>query len=45
MPSYWSSNYFSLAPGEKISQTVSCRKALILKKPHLKVEGWNVSML
>ncbi len=43
MPSYWSSNYFSLAPGEKISLTVSCPKALTLKKPHLKVEGWNIS--
>ncbi len=45
MPSYWSSNYFSLAPGEKLTLIVSCPKALTLKIPHLKLEGWNISAL
>ena len=43
MPCFWSSNYFSLAPGEKIMVTVGCPRALSLKKPLLKLEGWNVT--
>jgi Exo-beta-D-glucosaminidase Ig-fold domain/Glycosyl hydrolases family 2/Glycosyl hydrolases family 2, TIM barrel domain len=42
MPSYWSANYFSLAPGEKITLTVSCPKSLYYTKPRLKMEGWNL---
>ena len=45
MPSYWSCNYFSLAPGEKITLIVTCPKALALKKTRLKLEGWNISPL
>jgi hypothetical protein len=43
MPSFWSANYFSLAPGEKIALTASCPKPLSTKKPVLKLEGWNIS--
>jgi beta-galactosidase/beta-glucuronidase len=43
MPSYWSANYFSLAPGEKILVTASCPAAVSSKKPVLKLEGWNVA--
>jgi beta-galactosidase/beta-glucuronidase len=43
MPCFWSANYFSLAPGEKIMLTVGCPKALSSKKPVLKLEGWNIS--
>jgi hypothetical protein len=42
MPSFWSANYFSLAPGEKIQVSVSCPVGYALKKPILKLEGWNV---
>jgi beta-galactosidase/beta-glucuronidase len=42
MPSFWSANYFSLAPGEKITVTASCPRALSQKKTILKLEGWNV---
>lgn len=42
MPSYWSANYFSLAPGEKITLTVSCPKSLSFTRPNLKMEGWNL---
>jgi len=43
MPCFWSANYFSLAPGEKIRVSVSCPRALSIKKPVLKMEGWNIS--
>ena len=43
MPTYWSGNYFSLSPGEKITVTASCPAALSLKTPILKLEGWNTS--
>ncbi len=45
MPSFWSANYFSLAPGEKIIVTVSCPVALSGNKPTLKMDGWNVNGL
>jgi hypothetical protein len=45
MPSFWSANYFSLAPGEKIIVTVSCPDALSGNKPTLKMDGWNVNGL
>ena len=43
LPSDWSANYFSLAPGETISVTVTV-PAVQLKsaKPELKISGWNV---
>ncbi len=43
MPSFWSSNYFSLSPGEKTMVTVSCPAVLSSKNPLLKLEGWNTS--
>jgi Exo-beta-D-glucosaminidase Ig-fold domain/Glycosyl hydrolases family 2/Glycosyl hydrolases family 2, sugar binding domain/Glycosyl hydrolases family 2, TIM barrel domain len=44
MPTFWSSNYFSLAPGEKIIITASCPEALAQKKPVLRMEGWNIQI-
>ncbi|MCX6329586.1 MAG: beta galactosidase jelly roll domain-containing protein [Bacteroidia bacterium] len=45
LPSYWSGNYFTLAPGENKTLTVSCPNAKIgLGKPNLKVSGWNVKI-
>jgi len=42
-PSFWSANYFTLAPGESISVTVGCPPEKISgKKAVLKVEGWNI---
>jgi Exo-beta-D-glucosaminidase Ig-fold domain len=43
LPSDWSANYFSLAPGETISVTVTV-PAVQLKsaEPELKISGWNV---
>jgi hypothetical protein len=43
IPSFWSSNYFTLAPGESMNITVGCPPAAVLNKEAvLKVEGWNV---
>ena len=43
LPSYWSGNYFTLAPEENKTLTVSCPNAKIGSgKPNLKVSGWNV---
>jgi len=45
LPSYWSGNYFTLAPGENITLTVSCPNTKIGSgKLNLKVLGWNVKM-
>jgi hypothetical protein len=45
LPSFWSGNYFTLAPGENKTLTVSCPDAKIGSgKPNLKVSGWNVKM-
>jgi exo-1,4-beta-D-glucosaminidase len=43
MPTFWSNNYFSLSPGEKIVVTASCPAALAPQRPVLKLEGWNTS--
>ncbi|HVU58838.1 MAG TPA: glycoside hydrolase family 2 TIM barrel-domain containing protein [Puia sp.] len=44
LPSYWSDNYFSIPPGETITTTVSCPKALIKgAAPELRLEGWNTT--
>jgi hypothetical protein len=43
MPVFWSNNYFSLAPGEKMQITASCPPQLSGKSPVLKLEGWNTS--
>jgi len=43
MPSYWSANYFSLAPGESTTVTVSSPTAKLgSEKPSVVVSGWNV---
>jgi hypothetical protein len=42
LPSYWTANYFTLAPSETIKVTVSC-PAVRLKnvKPVIRISGWN----
>jgi hypothetical protein len=43
LPSYWSGNYFTLTPSEKINITVSCPETVIKgKKLYLRVSGWNI---
>ncbi len=44
LPSYWSKNYFSLAPHESVTVTVSCPLSKIDAHAPvmLKTEGWNV---
>jgi beta-galactosidase/beta-glucuronidase len=43
MPSYWSANYFTLAPGQNITVTVSAPTAKIgTQIPSIVVSGWNV---
>jgi exo-1,4-beta-D-glucosaminidase len=42
-PSFWSSNYFTLAPGESIDLRVGFPKEVVKNgEPWLKVGGWNV---
>ena len=44
LPSYWSGSYFTLAPGESTTVTVSCPVEKIgTAVPVLKVSGWNVA--
>jgi beta-galactosidase/beta-glucuronidase len=43
LPSFWSENYFTLAPGESTTISVTCPSAkLVNTEPVLKVSGWNV---
>jgi hypothetical protein len=43
LPSFWSENYFSLAPGESTSLSVSCPLVNLLNTdPVLKISGWNM---
>jgi hypothetical protein len=43
MPSYWSANYFTLAPHEHITVSVSAPVAKLgASAPTILVEGWNV---
>jgi hypothetical protein len=43
LPSFWSANYFTLAPKESLTVTVACPPDFISGGfPLLKVEGWNV---
>ncbi len=43
LPSYWSANYFSLAPGETMTATIAVSSSQLNRnKPELLVEGWNV---
>ena len=43
LPSFWSANYFTLAPSETINVSVSCPAVnLGTKNPVIKISGWNV---
>jgi hypothetical protein len=43
LPAYWSTNYFTLAPGESITGSVSAAKAQLTgATQQLIVKGWNV---
>ena len=43
LPSYWSGNYVTLAPSEKITLTVTCPEAILSgKEPYIKISGWNI---
>ena len=42
LPSFWSANYFSLAPGEMLTLVVSAPMNKISEDLNLVVEGWNV---
>jgi len=44
MPSYWTANYFTLAPHESITVTVGAPVAILGNvQPIILVEGWNVA--
>jgi Beta-galactosidase/beta-glucuronidase len=44
LPTYWTTNYFTLAPSETTTVTVSCPTIkLIGKNPAIKISGWNVN--
>ena len=44
MPSYWTANYFTLAPNESITVSVSAPVAKLGKEqPTVLVEGWNIA--
>jgi hypothetical protein len=44
LPGYWSSGYFTLAPSEVSTITVSCPIIKIYgKNPEIRISGWNVS--
>jgi hypothetical protein len=46
LPSFWSENYFSLAPGESTTLSVTCPSVNLLNAdPVLKVSGWNVPVM
>jgi hypothetical protein len=43
LPSYWSASYFTLAPSEFTTITVSCPIVKLNgKRPGIKISGWNV---
>jgi hypothetical protein len=44
LPSYWTANYFSLAPSETTTVIVSCPNIKLNgKTPSVKISGWNVN--
>ena len=44
LPSFWSTNYFTLAPGETKTVNVSCPNAKLVGKTQLiRISGWNVN--
>ena len=42
LPSFWSSNYFSLAPGETVTVSVSAPQNILGANPKIEISGWNV---
>ncbi len=42
LPCFWSGSYFTLAPAESTTVTVTCPSVVIGKEAVLKVSGWNV---
>jgi exo-1,4-beta-D-glucosaminidase len=43
-PSFWSANYFTLAPGESIDVKIACpHESLSGGSPWIKIEGWNIN--
>ncbi len=43
LPSFWSESYFSLAPGESTTVSVTCPSASLENEdPVLRISGWNV---
>jgi hypothetical protein len=43
MPSYWTACYFTLAPGETTTVSVSAPTAKLgTQKPYIAIEGWNL---
>ena len=45
LPSFWSNNYFTLAPGESTELSVSCPSVKLKdSEPVLRVSGWNVPL-
>lgn len=43
LPSLWSAGYFTLAPSESKTITVTCPKAALKgKEPEVRISGWNV---
>jgi len=45
LPSFWSGSYFTLAPSESATVTVSCPvDKLNGKVPSIKISGWNVNL-
>lgn len=46
LPSYWSGNYITLAPSEKITLTVTVPAAVLMDKdPYIRISGWNIKDL
>jgi hypothetical protein len=44
LPSYWSASYFTLAPSESTTITVSCPVVKLEgRKPVIQISGWNVN--
>jgi len=44
LPSYWTANYFTLAPSEAITISVSCPTLKLEgEDPNIKISGWNVN--
>jgi hypothetical protein len=45
-PSFWSANYFTLAPGESLDLTVGCPpEAMGSGALNIRIEGWNVETI